>query len=159
MISVAAPLACDVGDLDLQVYDPAGADWGDGGWFRKECSTERPCEAGQCCVSFLGTSCEDLVWTGPTQSICFMSGGDPSGWCFCVPPQPEPMCPGWFLQPPAKPACEPLTDATCRIVCDQKLCVCAAGGGGLPTAGVEVPSCPPPDWSIPCPGTDGGVAD
>lgn len=156
---VAALLACDVGELDLHIFSDAGWSWGDAGWFAGECTTDQQCEAGQCCVNFLGGSCKGLVWTGPGQSICSTFPGDEGGLCWCFPLQTEPMCPPPLFEPPVKPECEPRPYVKCALFCPEKSCVCSTHEGGLAGAGVEVPSCPPPDWSIPCPSSDGGVAD
>ena len=159
MSPVAALLSCDVGDLDFQLFSGADGGSGDSGWFEGECKTDQHCEAGQCCVHFLGGWCEDLVWTSSTQPICFNSGDDPDGLCACFPPQAEPMCPPAILEPPVTPECEPRPYVKCAMLCPQQVCACSTQELDLSDVGVEGPSCPPPDWSIPCPGADGGVAD
>lgn len=77
--------ACDVGELDLHIFSDAGWSWGDAGWFAGECTTDQQCEAGQCCVNFLGGSCKGLVWTGPGQWLDLLHVSRRRGrplWCF-----------------------------------------------------------------------------
>ncbi|MEZ4224253.1 MAG: hypothetical protein R3B13_25110 [Polyangiaceae bacterium] len=156
LASVAAwAAACGV---DAETNSSGATDSGlfEGGLFNSECRNDDDCDAGQCCVVFLGGTCRDTVSRDPTKASCSSSGSDADALCVCIPPQPMPVCPSFFIEPPYSDECHSDQYVKCRVSCAEPLCFCTADTTFPEVPGVDVPTCPPPTWDGLCARADAG---